>query len=100
MTEHIAGLVARRQYHELVEESNIVRMHGVHIHGVEVTQAIQYYAAEEHLARASGRVPDNAIRLVARKPAWVHVYVRSAPGQENVPNVTGELEILRRYAGL
>jgi hypothetical protein len=48
-----------------------------HVVGVEVTQGIQYFRAARHLTKASDRGPDNSVRLVARKPAWVRVYVRS-----------------------
>ena len=49
----------------------------VSIDGIEVTQAIQYYRADEHLTDAADRGADNSIRLVMFKPAWVRVYVRS-----------------------
>jgi len=49
----------------------------VSIDGIEVTQEIQYYGADQHLTDAADRGPDNSIRLVMFKPAWVRVYVRS-----------------------
>lgn len=48
-----------------------------YVNGVEVTQGIQYFGADQHLTNADDRGPDNSVRLVARKPAWVRVYVRS-----------------------
>ena len=48
-----------------------------YVNGVEVTQGIQYFDAERHLTNSNDRGPDNSVRLVARKPAWVRVYVRS-----------------------
>lgn len=48
------------------------------IDGVEITQSIQYYHADEHLTDAADRGPDNSIRVVANKPTWVRVYLRSA----------------------
>lgn len=66
-----------------------------YIDGVEVTQSIQYYKADRHLTDANDRGEDNSVRLVAYKPAWARVYVRSGligPGQ----TVTGELLIERR----
>lgn len=47
-----------------------------YVAGVEVTQGIQYFWAERHLTNADDRGPNNSLRLVARKPAWVRVYVR------------------------
>ena len=49
----------------------------VAVHGVEVTQAIQYQRAAEHLTDSADRGADNTVRLVAYKPAWVRVYVRA-----------------------
>ena len=48
--------------------------------------------AERHLTNADDRGPDNSVRLVARKPAWVRVYVRSGifgPSQD----LTGDLVV-------
>ena len=52
---------------------------GLHIDGVEVTQAIQYRSADQHLTDPQYRGPDNSIRLVADKAARVRVYVRTSP---------------------
>lgn len=38
--------------------------------------------------------------MVAGKPAWIRVYVRSGLLGTDVPNVTGKVEILRRHGGL
>src|SRR5262245_25472399 len=48
-----------------------------YINGIEVTQGIQYHGAARHLSNADDRGPDNSVRLVAHKAAWVRVYVRS-----------------------
>jgi len=48
-----------------------------YVAGVEVTKGIQYFWADRHLTNSDDRGPDNSVRLVARKPAWVRVYVRS-----------------------
>jgi peptidase M66-like protein len=67
---------------------------GASVHGVEVTQSIQYYRAAEHLTDAADRGADNSVRLVAYKAAWVRVYVR--PGiRALLDNVTGTLELAR-----
>ncbi len=76
------------------------------IHGIEVTQAIQYYRSDEHLTYAvTDPVPDNnSAQLVADKPAWVRVYLRSGlsagfnSGQ--LPDVAGSLVIDRRVGGV
>lgn len=68
---------------------------GASIHGVEVTQSIQYHRAAEHLTDPADRRADNSVRLVAYKAAWVRVYVR--PGiRSRLDNVTGTLEVARR----
>jgi hypothetical protein len=66
-----------------------------YVAGVEVTQGIQYFGAERHLTDPKDRGRDNSLRLVARKPAWVRVYVRSGifgASQE----LTGELVVEHR----
>ena len=55
------------------------RVSGLHIDGVEVTQAIQYRSADQHLTDPADRGPDNSIRIVADKSARVRVYVRNFP---------------------
>lgn len=67
------------------------------VHGVEVTQSIQYYRANEHLTDPSDRGPDNSLRLVAYKPAWVRVYVRRY--HKPIANVTGTVDVERQVFG-
>jgi hypothetical protein len=71
------------------------RLFGLRIDGVEVTQAIQYYHADQHLTDAADVRPGNAARLVAAKPAWVRVYVRSGLLAQ-IADVTGSVELQRR----
>ncbi|MCB2116458.1 MAG: hypothetical protein KDE00_09195 [Rhodobacteraceae bacterium] len=47
------------------------------ISSVEVTQAIQYNRASQHLTDPSDRGPDNSVPLVCNKTTWVRVYVSS-----------------------
>jgi hypothetical protein len=70
----------------------------LYIDGVEVTQAIQYYHAKEHLTDPADRGEDNSIRLIANKPAWVRVYVRSSL-LTSISGVTGTLEVQQRRWG-
>jgi len=66
-----------------------------YIDGIEVTQAIQYYRADQHLTNANDRGADNSVRLVASKPAWARVYVRTGLlGSDGA--VTGDLVIERQ----
>jgi hypothetical protein len=73
------------------------------IQGVEVTQAIQYYRAEQHLTDINDRGPDNSLQLVENKPAWVRVYLRS--GQDpsfdggQLHNIDGTLTVERQVGG-
>jgi hypothetical protein len=69
------------------------------IHGIEVTQAIQYYRAKEHLKDPGDYGEDNSMRLIANKPAWVRVYVRSNL-PTNISGVTGTLEVQQRMLGV
>lgn len=69
---------------------------GLYIAGIEVTQAVQYYSAEEHLTDAADRGSDNSVRLVASKPAWVRVYLGSILGASGI---SGTLEVQRRSNG-
>jgi len=62
------------------------------VRGVEVTQEIQYFHADQHLTDPADRGPDNSLALVANKAAWVRVYIESdAPGA--IPNVGGTLNV-------
>lgn len=72
---------------------------GLRVDGVEVTQGIQYYRAAEHLTDPADRGPDNSVRLVAHKPAWVRVYVRSGWLSTSIEDVTGTLTVERRFLG-
>ena len=67
------------------------------IAGIEVTQGLQYYESADHLTDPADRGPNNGIRLVAGKPAWVRVYLWSMFG---VSGVTGTLEVQRRDLGI
>lgn len=67
------------------------------IAGIEVTQAIQHYASDQHLTDPADRDADNAIRLVANKPAWVRVYFGSF---FQMSGITGTLEVQRRSLGI
>ena len=69
---------------------------GLYIRGIEVTQAIQYFDADQHLTDPADRSADNSVRLVADKPAWVRVHLGSLFG---VSGVSGSLELLRRRQG-
>ena len=75
-----------------------LRVSGIHIDGVEVTQAIQYRSAELHLTDPADRGPDNSIRLVADRPAKVRVYVRHFG--TTVYGVTGTVMLQRKRYGL
>jgi hypothetical protein len=74
------------------------------VHGLEVTQAIQYYRANQHMTDPADRGPDNSLRLVTDKSAWVRVYLRSGqdPGFDNgqLAGVTGTLRVERRVGGV
>ncbi len=67
----------------------------LYIIGIEVTQAIQYYHAEDHLTDPADRGNDNSVRLIANKPAWVRVYARSSL-TTNITAVTGSLQVQQR----
>jgi hypothetical protein len=69
------------------------KLFGLLVDGIEVTQATQYYHAEDHLASAADRGRDNSIPLVAFKSALVRVYVRNRLGP--VAGVTGTLQVER-----
>jgi hypothetical protein len=65
-----------------------------YIKGMEVTQAIQFYNADEHLTDSNDRGANNSARLVAYKPAWVRVYLGTLLFSQ-IPDLTGELVISR-----
>ena len=66
----------------------------VHVDGVEITQAIQYYHSRRHLSDPSQQGSDNSVRLVIGKPALVRVYLRS--GERSFGAATATLEVRRR----
>ncbi len=74
------------------------------VQGMEVTQAVQHYRADQHLTDAADRGPDNSLRLVTAKTAWVRTYLRSGqdPAFENgqLAGVNGTLRVERRVNGV
>jgi hypothetical protein len=70
----------------------LVRLTG--LAGVEVTQGIQHYRADQHLTDPADRGADNSLRLVAGKPAWIRVYLRA--GVIPSPGWTGRVIVRRR----
>lgn len=74
------------------------------IQGLEVTQAVQHYRADQHLTDPADRGPDNSLRLVTNKTAWVRAYLRSGqdPAFDNgqLAGVTGTLKLERRTGGV
>lgn len=81
-------------------EIYVTRKPMLRVDGIEVTQAIQFYRASQHLTDANDRGPDNSLRLVTNKTAWVRAYLRSGldPSFENglVTGVDGTLTVERR----
>ena len=79
-------------------------MPNLSVHGIEVTQAIQHYRAAEHLTDPADRGPDNSLRLVTDKTAWVRTYLRSGQvptfdgGQ--LADISGILRVERRVGGV
>jgi hypothetical protein len=98
----MSDLILHKVASEILRRSDIldhIRLIKVFIQGIEVTQAIQYYQAANHLTDPADRGADNSLTLVAGKPAWVRVYVRSGFAVGSIANVTGSLEISRRNHG-
>jgi hypothetical protein len=62
------------------------------VRGVEVSQGIQYFRADQHLTDPADRGPDNSLALVAGKAAWARVYVETDTAGETVI-VTGTLTV-------
>ncbi len=89
-------LVTSRRFDQWVSGGVLWRLR-LEVSGIEVTQAVQYYESDRHLTDSADRGPDNGIRLVAWKPAWVRVYLWSALGASGV---TGTLEVQRRSLGI
>ncbi len=73
--------------------------YGPFIAGLEVTQGIQYFEATQHLTDAKDRGPDNSVRLVANKPAWVRVHLGSNL-LRTIENLSGELIVEQRTGPL
>ncbi len=88
MTEKLTDIVMNNLTDEIRQRLNLPYLL---IHGVEVTQAIQHWHSDEHLTDPADRGPDNSIRLVAGKLAYVHVYVRSLG--EPIAGVVGEVTV-------
>ena len=82
----------------------IQRTPNLTIQGLEITQAIQHYRAAAHLDDPADRGPNNSLRLVTNKSAWVRTYLRSGQiaGFDNgqVQAVTGTLTVERRVNGV
>ena len=74
------------------------------VQGLEITQAVQHYRADQHLTDPADRGADNSLRLVTGKTAWVRAYLRSGqdPAFDNgqLAGVTGTLRVERRVAGV
>lgn len=74
------------------------------VQGLEVTQAVQHYRADQHLTDPADRGADNSLRLVTNKSAWVRAYLRSGqdPTFDNgqLANVNGTLRVERRVGGV
>jgi hypothetical protein len=87
--------IDKRLFDELTERTDFTRIPLTWISGVEVTQSIQYYRADQHLTDPNDRGPNNSVRLVASKPAWVRVYYRSLWPIKP----TATLEVRRRIFG-
>ncbi len=92
----ISELLTTRTFDRLINEGLLWRLR-LTIDGIEVTQAVQYFGAPDHLTDPADRAADNSVRLVAGKPAWVRVYVSSLFGASGL---TATLEVQRRAAGI
>ena len=94
----------RKKFIEILEVLELYRFNELVIQGAEVTQAIQYYQSHRHLTDTDDQAPDNSVTLIAGKPAWVRVYVRSTAILRNfvfpdLANVTGTVDIDRHVHG-
>src|SRR3954468_18856623 len=71
---------------------------GIYIEGMEVTQAIQWRGASQHLTDSKDWGPDNGVTLVADKPAMLRIYVHAnfAP----VTGVVATVTVQRRRWGI
>lgn len=95
LTDHRFDLTVRDIVGMSKVGTDISWLFNPYVDGIEVTQAIQYYHSDQHLTDPSDRQPDNSARLVAYKPAWVRVYLRTVLLHQ-IPDITGELVIARR----
>jgi hypothetical protein len=62
------------------------------IRGIEVSQSLQYFRADQHLTDPADRGPDNSLTLVANKTAWARVYVENDT-TGSLTGVTGTLSV-------
>ncbi|MEH6415871.1 M66 family metalloprotease [Pseudomonas sp. CGJS7] len=92
LIDQIATGIHRAWQESFVER---YRLWSARVSGIEVTQAIQYHRANEHLTDSADRGADNSVQLIAFKAAWVRVYVRAGL-LGSIANVTGTLELSRR----
>jgi hypothetical protein len=84
----------------LLDRVDIAKLRlGPFISGIEVTQGIQYYRADQHLTDTNDRGPDNSVRLAANKPAWARVYLGSNFIRA-IETLTGQLVVERRTGAL
>lgn len=97
MDGELRDLVRAFELFERLDIEELVRLKLLSIRGVEVTQGVQHYRADEHLTDPLDRGPDNSVRIVASKPAWVRVYVRALLGP--IAGVTGTMSVHRRRFG-
>ena len=93
MSNGIRDLIRRdiTVHPEILDRFRLLRLY---VDGVEITQGIQYYNASQHLTDAADQAPNNSVRLIAGKPAWVRVYLRGFVRQ--ITGVTGTVEVQRR----
>ena len=63
------------------------RVARVGLDGMEITQAVQYFRADEHMDNPGFAKPDNSIPLIHRKPTLVRVYFSN----NQVPNFNSGL---------
>jgi hypothetical protein len=82
----------------------VTRLADLTVDGIEVTQGLQFYHADQHLTDPRDRDLDNNLRLVQDKLAWVRVYVRSGMDPQfdmgQVQGVTAELLVDRISGGV
>jgi hypothetical protein len=64
----------------------------IFIRGIEVSQGIQYFRADQHLTDPADRGADDSLILVADKAAWARVYIETDTDKELV-TVNGSLNV-------